>query len=177
MTEEKFELTPLKEFGKDIENIPNKKSLFTNIKNSLKSFYVDGASPCPWADYLKCVPQNSQSVDDTLVNIKKYMTITHSEDDTQNGGGFNNYIKYLDSTIDIGKNILKELDNKDSELQNERMRAAAAISYITRLFVLGKEDDVDTLRDYSRRQVPPLELDDVMYKLVTYIKNTRSDKL
>ena len=176
MTEEKFELTPLKEFGKDIENIPNKKSLFTNIKNSLKSFYVDGASPCPWADYLKCVPQNSQSVDDTLDAVQKYMTITHSDDDTQSGG-FNNYTAYLDSTIDIGKNILKELDKKASELQNERMRAAAAISYITRLFVLGMEDDVDTLRDYSRRQKPPMELDDVMYKLVTYIKNTRSDKL
>jgi hypothetical protein len=77
----------------------------------------------------------------------------------------------------MGKNILKQIDEKDAALQIERMKAAAAISYITRLFILGMEDDVDTLRDYARRQDPPLELDDVMYKLVTYIKNTRHNNL
>ena len=49
--------------------------------------------------------------------------------------------------------------------------------YASVLFVLGMEDDVDTLRDYARKQNPPLELDDVMYKLVTYIKNTRYDNV
>ena len=160
----------------NIGNIPTRKPWSNTIKNSLKTFIYDGASPCPWADYLKCIPQNTQSVDETLDSVKKYMTNFSGEHNQSGGAGFN-YAASLDSTIEMGKNILKQIDEKEAALQIERMKAAAAISYITRLFVLGMEDDVDTLRDYARKQNPPLELDDVMYKLVTYIKNTRYDNV
>lgn len=60
-------------------------------------------------------------------------------------------------------------------MQAERLNAVAAIAYISRLFVLGKEDNVDKLRDYYRRAPYKMELDDVMYKLISYIKNTRQD--
>ena len=176
-------LIPLRYIGQEntnnnenIGNIPTRKSFINRIKNSLKTFIYDGASPCPWADYLKCIPQNTKSVEETLESVHKYMTNSSGEYN-QSGGAVFNYTASLDSTIEMGKNILKQIDEKDAALQIERMKAAAAISYITRLFILGMEDDVDTLRDYARRQDPPLELDDVMYKLVTYIKNTRHNNL
>jgi hypothetical protein len=94
-----------------------------------------------------------------------------------------NYNKSLDSVIKIGENILKQTQDIDKE----RIRAAAAISYINRLLLLGKKKELDILNEHlnpksnsSKNSLVdtkpnPVKLDSVMYKLITYIKNTRND--
>ena len=54
------------------------------------------------------------------------------------------------------------------------MKAAAAISYITRLFVIGKEGNIDKLRKYTQDKYNT-GLNDVMGNMTKFIKNTREE--
>ena len=147
---------------------------------AIKNIMYEGISPCPWADYLKCIPQTVESVDETLDEAKDYMRehrpiLTGQSGGKHKGGDvLDRYLASLDSAIELGRNVQTRVGDAYANIQTERMKAGAAISYISRLFVLGLEDNVDTLRDYSRDK-HEMELDDVMYKMATYIKNTRPE--
>jgi len=167
-----FELLPLRQ-----ENKEASRKAYTRFKNIID----EGISPCPWADYLKCIPQTIKSVDDTLHDSRLFMSGTRDIPENQSGGykkggaGVDSFIASLDSTISLGRNVQQQVDKAYDDLQAERMKAAAAIAYISRLFALGMESDVDKLRDYVR-DAHTMELDSAMYKLVTYIKNTRHEE-
>jgi len=173
-----FELLPLRQENKEVS-----RKAYSRFKNIIN----EGISPCPWADYLKCIPQTIKSVDDTLHDSRLFMSGTRDIPENQSGGykkegykkkgykggaGVDSFIASLDSTISLGRNVQQQVDKAYDDLQTERMKAAAAIAYISRLFALGMEADVDELRDYAR-DAHTMELDSVMYKLVSYIKNTR----
>ena len=155
---------------------------------AVESAVYDGFSPCPWTDYLKCIPQNAESVDKLLDESEMFMQGTRDipEEDEQAGGKgkkrkqkggdvISSFIEELKVANRLGANVQKEVDKAYDNMQEERLKAAAAIACISRLFVLGKEDNVDQLRDHYRRKPYEMELDDVMYKLVSYIKNTRPE--
>jgi hypothetical protein len=162
---------------------------------AVESVVYDGFSPCPWNDYLKCIPQNAESVDKLLDESQMFMQGTRDipERKQEQAGGkhkttksrkprkqkggdvISSFIEELKVANRLGTNVQKEVDKAYDKTQEERLKAAAAIAYISRLFVLGKEDNVDQLRDHYRRKPYEMELDDVMYKLVSYIKNTRPE--
>lgn len=159
------------------ENSNGERGIGKSIANSL----LDGFSPCPWNDYLKCVSQSPESVNKLLKEAKIFMKGTRDIENNQAGGyhrggySINSFISQLRTTDELSRSVETEVDKAYEGLQTERMKAAAAVAYISRLFALGKEDDVDQLRDYYRKSPHKMELDDVMYKLMTYIKNTRKD--
>ena len=144
-------------------------------------------STCPWADYLACSYQDDETSMSLFKQSKIYMQRKKKKSMTGGGSSNNesneldNYNKSLDSVIKIGENILKQTQDIDKE----RIRAAAAISYINRLLLLGKKQELDILKKHlnpknsSNNTVDtksnPVKLDSVMYKLITYIKNTRND--
>jgi hypothetical protein len=148
-------------------------------------------STCPWADYLACSYQDDETSMSLFKQSKIYMKRKKKKSlPDMKGGSLNNesndldnYNKSLDSVIKIGENILKQTQDIDKE----RIRAAAAISYINRLLLLGKKKELDILNEHlnpksnsSKNSLVdtnpnPVKLDSVMYKLITYIKNTRND--
>ena len=146
-------------------------------------------STCPWADYLACSYQDDETSMSLFKQSKIYMRRNKNKNKNKNnmaGGGssnnesndLDNYNKSLDSVIKIGENILKQTQDIDKE----RIRAAAAISYINRLLLLGKKQELDMLKEHlnpknssNNTKSNPVKLDSVMYKLITYIKNTRND--
>jgi len=168
------------------ENKENVQGFTFKFKNIIKH----GISPCPWADYLKCVPQNVGSVDNLLEDAQTFMSEQHGihsgaqaggtlvKGGYQDGGNNNSLrdiLESVDTATSFAKKVEKQMGKVQSEMDQERIRAAAAITYISRLFALGLEDDVDDLRDYSRKR--NMELDEVVFKLASYIKNTRTDKM
>ena len=170
-----FSLIPLQ-----AENKKKTYGLLSKIGNIIEQ----GISPCPWTDYLKCVPQDVNSVDNMLKDAQVFMSEQHGIHSGTQVGGFNQQggdnslreiLESVNTATAFAKKIYKQLEKMQSDMEQERIRAAAAITYISRLFALGLEDDVDDLRDYSRKR--NMELDEVVFKLSSYLKNTRQDKM
>ncbi len=165
-----------------LEDLP----LHTKIgkkRRGIKTIMESGINPCPWADYLRCIPVDSKYVDNKLEETEQFMKNRQdvgyqakggSEDSGDSGAVIDFYINSLKSAIQLGWIVEKEVDKINNDVQTERMKAAAAINYISRLFVLGLEDNVDTLRNYTRKKHNK-EIDSIMYDMASYIKNTRED--
>ena len=169
----RYELIPLKS--------EPKKKITDKVKDYASNLTYARTSPCPWADYLKCVHQTPETIDKIYEDAKLFMSESKNIDVSgqkggQKGGSSNvdSYIALVKSTIKLGKEVQKQIEKKKDKLMMERTKAAAAISYISRLFVLGMEKNVDDLRDYTRKH-QKMDLDDVMYNLASYIKNTRQN--
>ncbi len=171
----KTNIEPLNNFIDEVKNSNYKRQ----VKNKFNNLLFDGLNPCPWADYLKCIPHNNSSVDSTL---KAAEFIIGSEQkfskEEQSGGGssaVNSFMNALSSTVELSKTVQKQVDKIYSDTQEDRIKAAAAITYISRLFALGLEDNIDNLREYTRSKQDGKEIDDVIYHMVSFIKNTKQD--
>ena len=131
---------------------------------------------------MKCVPQNDESIEKLFDDSQTFMKELYSKKKQAGGNKTttspNQGDKKVTSFIKIGgslnTNSLKER-NKNKNMKEERLKAAAAISYIFSLFVKGKKEKVDVLRKYYNNKPYNMELNDVMYTLASYIKNTRPE--
>lgn len=163
---------------KDI-NSPSEKKKGKSILNKIKKSFTDGFSPCPWTDYLSCIPQNKESIYKLMGDAELYMKGTQSSSEnsehSQYGGinSINSFIEQLKVGAELGSSVEDEINKSYDKIEEDRLKAASVIAYISRLFVLGNEEDVHKLRDFYRSKPYQMELDDVMYKLVSYLKNTR----
>jgi hypothetical protein len=159
---------------KPLHNENGKNNISMKIKQKIKktknNFLSEGLSPCPWADYLKCIPHTISSVDDVLHEAKFIM-----KDKNQIGGAsINSFMSSLSSVVELSKKVETQVDKIHRDTQDERTQAAAAITYITRLFVLGLEDDIDDLKTYTKNRHNK-EISDVIYEMALFVKNTKSD--
>ena len=172
----KTEILPL---NNDIDEFKNLKNVKQKIKKKFNNLLFDGLSPCPWADYLQCIPHNNASVDSTLKAAEFIMGSEHKfNKEKQTGGGsssINSFMNVLSSTVELSKTVQKQVDKIYADTQDDRIKAAAAITYISRLFALGLEDNIDNLREYTRSKQDGKEIEDVMYDMVSFIKNTKKD--
>ena len=149
------------------------------VKKNINNVLFNGLSPCPWADYLKCIPNNNSSVESTLNAAKFIMGSEKRQLNKEQSGGdglsINSFINALSSTVELSKTVQKQVDKIYSDTQEDRIKAAAAITYISRLFVLGLEDNIDNLREYTRSKQDGKEIEDVIYDMASFIKNTKPD--
>lgn len=162
-------ITPLND---DINEKPN---FVKRQKTKINNVLFDGLSPCPWADYLKCIPHNTSSVDAALQAAEFIMGSEQKYKKQSGGSSINSFMNSLSSTVELSKTVQKEVDKIYADTQDERIKAAAAITYISRLFALGLEDNIDNLREYTRSKQNGKEIEDVMYDMVSFIKNTKPD--
>lgn len=90
------------------------------------------------------------------------------------GASINSFMNSLSSVVELSKKVEKHVDKIHRDTQDERTEAAAAITYITRLFVLGLKDDIDDLRKYTKNKHNDKEISEVIYEMALFIKNTKS---
>lgn len=156
---------------KPLHNENGKNNISVKIKKTKNKFISEGLSPCPWADYLKCIPHTISSVDDVLHDAKFIM----GNKNQIGGSSINSFMNSLSSVVELSKKVETQVDKIHRDTQDERTQAAAAITYITRLFVLGLKDDIDDLKEYTKKNHKNKEISDVIYEMALFIKNTKSD--
>ena len=140
-------------------------------------------SPCPWADWLKCEPVSSKYVEEIHEAIKKYDNLPNDGD--HSGGAINkenkeeeqvnNYIKKLDLTIKIANNLQIQIKKDKENLKRNRIKAAAALNYIIRLFSLNLQNNLNDIKKHVKEKYDGKDLNNVMKNMTNYIKDTRAE--
>lgn len=165
----------------------------SSIREKTKGFfqkqykkYLD--TPCEWADWLKCEKITTKSIREIHDAIKEYKDITQ----VQSGGSkvtnfLNNqelkeeykrvddYIEKLDLAIKIANKLKKQTENDEKQLKLNRIRAAAALNYIIRLFSLDLQDNLNVIKSHVKNKYKNKSLANVMQNMTSYIKDTRTE--
>ena len=167
-------------FAKKSKN-KTKSSIFSP-SITLSNFTNFETSPCPWADWLKCEPLSVKGVNEIYKSIQEYNKLQNGGD--HYGGSINQekkekeqvnrYIKKLDIAIKIANNLQTQIKKDKENLKMNRIKAAAALNYIIRLFSLNLEDNLDVIRRHVKQKYNR-DLSNVMGNMAQYIKDTRTE--
>ena len=146
---------------------------------NLSKFTTFNTSPCKWADWIKCDKSSIKNVHKIHNAIKEYNTLENGKD--HYGGNINqknkeeekvnNYIKKLDLAIKIANHLQNQIIKDKENLKINRIKAAAALNYIIRLFALNLQDNLDIIRRHVK-QKHKKQLSNVMGNMTQYIKDT-----
>ena len=144
-------------------------------------------SPCEWADWLKCEKITTKSILEIHDAIKEYKDITQSQYGGSKVTNFLNnqelkeeykrvddYIEKLDLAIKIANKLKKQTENDEKQLKLNRIRAAAALNYIIRLFSLDLQDNLNVIKSHVNDKYNK-SLANVMKNMTSYIKDTRPE--
>ena len=151
------------------ENVVKKKSTFTN---KFKKIIFEGSSPCPWRDYLPCVKYDLEKIIELKEGVAELKDGRDRAETIKKGGG--NTLSELDIAIQLGGEVKSDVDRTYKNLNKNRMKAAAAIAYITRLFVMVMNEEIEILEKHSKRHGK--DLDNVVNEMVTFLDKTRNSK-
>ena len=145
-------------------------------------------SPCEWADWLKCEKITTKSIREIHDAIKEYKDITQSHSGGSKVTNFLNnqelkeeykrvddYIEKLDLAIKIANKLKKQTENDEKQLKLNRIRAAAALNYIIRLFSLDLQDNLNVIKSHVKNKYKTKSLANVMKNMTNYIKDTRPE--
>lgn len=152
-------------------------------------------SPCSYADWLECKsPPNLKEIKrmmDEYLNIQneiaEKMQKSKGTDIKVKGGGNNDteeeinemekqkvkkFISKIDDLIKIAKKLIVQVKKDEDNLDRDRARATAALSYIIRLFALQLKGDLNNIQKYVKKK-HKRSLGNVMQKMSTYVSDTK----